>query len=64
MGLTVQTVLNEEVASLFEVDAAVIAHKALRVVKLVPGLHNGATGWRDEGRKSVTLTKALTKLVD
>lgn len=60
MGLAVQIVLNEEVASLFEVDAAVIADKALGVVKLVPGLHNGATGWRDEGR----LTKAFINLVD
>lgn len=43
VGLTVQTVLDEEVASLLEVDAAVITHKALGVVELVPGLHNGAT---------------------
>ena len=44
MGLAVQIVLDEEVASLFEVDAAVIAHEALGVVELVPRLHNGATG--------------------
>lgn len=61
MGLTVQIVLDEEVASLFEVDAAVVAHKALGVVELVPGLHDGATGWRDEGRQSV---KASTDIVE
>lgn len=53
MGLTVQIVLDEEVAFLLEVDAAVIAHEALRVVELVPGLHDGATGWGDEGKQSV-----------
>lgn len=44
VGLTVQIVLDEEVAFLLEVDAAVIANEALRVVELVPGLHDGATG--------------------
>lgn len=43
VGLTVKIFLNEEVASLFEVDAAVIAHEAVRVVQLVSGLHYGAT---------------------
>lgn len=43
MGLTVQIVLDEEVAFLLEVDAAVVAHKALGVVELVPSLHDGAT---------------------
>lgn len=42
MGLTVQIVLDEEVASLLEVGAAVIAHEAFWVVKLVPGLNDGA----------------------
>lgn len=42
VGLTVQTVLDEEVASLLEVDAAVVAHEALGVVELVPGLHDSA----------------------
>lgn len=51
VGLTVQIVLDEEVAFLLEVDTAVVAHEALGVVELVPGLHNGATGWRDEGRQ-------------
>lgn len=51
MGLTVQIVLDEEVAFLLEVDTAVITHKALRVVELVPGLHDGATGWGDDGRQ-------------
>lgn len=44
VGLTVQIVLDEKVASLLEVDAAVVAHEALGVVELVPGLHDGATG--------------------
>lgn len=44
MGLTVQIVLDEKVAPLLEVDAAVVAHKALGVVELVPGLHDGAAG--------------------
>lgn len=47
VGLTVQIVLNEEVASLLEVDPAVVTHEAVGVVKLVPGLNDGATGWRD-----------------
>ena len=54
MGLTVQTVLDEEVAFLLEVGAAVIAHEALGVVELVPGLHDGATAWTDEGRECWT----------
>lgn len=50
MGLTVEIVLDKEVASLFEVDAAVVAHKAVGVVELVPRLHDGAAGQRGEGR--------------
>lgn len=42
VGLTIKIVLNEEVASMFEVDAAVIAHEAVGVVELVPRLHNCA----------------------
>lgn len=60
MGLTVQTVLDEEVASLLEVDATVVTHEALRVVELVPGLHDGATGWRDRETETVRHTAALT----
>lgn len=40
--LTVQIVLNEEVAFLLEVDAAVVADETLRVVELVPCLYDGA----------------------
>lgn len=59
MGLTVQAVLDEEVASLLEVDAAVVAHEAVGVVELVPGLHDGAAGWRDEGRQRLSDTQRL-----
>lgn len=48
VGLTVKIVLNEEVAPLFQVDAAVIAHEAVGVVELVPRLHDCATERRDE----------------
>ncbi len=55
VGLTVQIVLDEEIAFLLEVGAAVIANKAVRVVELVPGLHDGATVEGDEGRKLLDL---------
>lgn len=42
VGLAVQVVLDEEVAPLLQVEAAVITHEALRVVQLVTGLHDGA----------------------
>lgn len=53
MGLAVQIVLDEEVASLLEVDAAVVTHETLGVVQLVPRLHDGATGWTEAGDKAV-----------
>lgn len=53
MGLAVQIVLDEEVASLLEVDAAVVAHETLGVVQLVPRLHDGAAGWTEAGDKAV-----------
>lgn len=59
MGLTVQAVLDEEVASLLEVDAAVVAHEAVGVVELVPGLHDGAAGWTDKGRQRLSDTQRL-----
>lgn len=59
MGLAVQVVLDEEVAPLLEVDATVVAHEAFRVVELVPGLHNSATEWGDEGRQRVRLMKRM-----
>lgn len=49
VGLAVQIVLDEEVASLLEVDTAVVAHETLGVVQLVPRLHDGAAGWREAG---------------
>lgn len=42
MGLTVQVLLDEEVAPLLEVHAAVITHEALCVVQFVSGLHDGS----------------------
>lgn len=53
MCLTVQIVLDEEVASLLEVDAAVVTHETLGVVELVPGLDDGAAGGRrrSKGRR-------------
>lgn len=55
VGLAVQIVLDEEVASLLEVDAAVVAHETLGVVQLVPRLHDGAAGWTEAGGKAVIL---------
>lgn len=49
VGLAVKIVLNEEVASVFEVDAAVIAHEAVGVVELVPRLHYCATKRTNDG---------------
>lgn len=43
VGLAVQTVLDKEVASLLQVDAAVVTHEAVWVVEFVPGLYDGAT---------------------
>jgi hypothetical protein len=40
--LAVQPLIQEEVATLLEVQAAVATHEALRVVELVPCLDNGA----------------------
>lgn len=51
MGLTVKIVLDEEVTFLLEVDATVVAHEALWVVEFVSGLHNSATGGRDEEKE-------------
>lgn len=51
VGLTVKIVLNEEVASLFEVDAAVITHEAVRVVELVSRLYYCATKRTDDWDK-------------
>lgn len=48
VGLTIKIVLNEEVASVFEVDTAVIAHEAVGVVELVPCLHYCATKRTDD----------------
>ena len=42
VGLTIQVLLDEEVAPLLEVHAAVITHEALCVVQFVSGLHDGA----------------------
>lgn len=56
MGLAVQIVLDEEVASLLEVDAAVVAHEALGVVELVPGLYDCANNAVEAAR---TLGKLL-----
>lgn len=38
---TVQVLLDEEVAPLLQVQAAVVAHEAIGVVELVSGLHYG-----------------------
>ena len=47
VGLAVQVLLDEEVALLLEVHAAVVAHEALGVVELVSGLDDGAAVWGD-----------------
>lgn len=52
VGLTVQTVLDKEVSPLLKVDAAVIAHEAVRMVELVSGLHNGATAQKSQDGSS------------
>lgn len=46
MCLAVQVVLQEEVAFVLEVQAAVVAHEAVGVVEFVSGLHDGSTGQR------------------
>lgn len=56
MGLTVQIVLDKEVAPLLQVDAAVITYEALGMVELVPGLHNGTNN-------AVTAACALGELL-
>ena len=50
--LAVQVLLDEEVAPLLQVQATVVAHEAVGVVQLVPGLHHGAPeveGSRERG---------------
>lgn len=42
VGLTVQIVLDKEVAPLLEVDAAVVTHEAIGMVQLVSGLDDCA----------------------
>lgn len=42
VALTVEPVVQKEVTALLKVQAAVAAHEALRVVKLVPSLDDGA----------------------
>lgn len=54
VSLTVQLPLHKEVALLFEVDVAVGAHEAARVVVFVPRFHHcpPAAGRTDRGRRS------------
>lgn len=52
MGLAVQIVLDKEVSPLLEVEAAVVAHEAVWMVELVPGLHDGATAQRQEEQQN------------
>lgn len=49
-GLAVQALLDEEVASLLQVDVAVVTHEAVRVVQLVSGLHDRANNARAAAR--------------
>jgi len=50
VGLAAQALLHEEVAPLLQVHAAVVAHEALGVVQLVPGLHDGAAAVTRDNR--------------
>lgn len=49
MVLAVQPFIQEEVSTLFEIQATVTAHEALRVVELVPRLDNGSPVVGDKG---------------
>ena len=55
--LAVQALLDEEVAPLLQVQAAVVAHEAVGMVQLIPGLYHGAPGVQRGGRVMVMVLK-------
>lgn len=60
MRLAVQLLLNEEIASLLQVEATVVTHEALGVVELVPSLDDGAPGRDQESSSEVEKQRART----
>lgn len=56
VGLTIQIVIDEEISSLLQVEAAVVTHEAVGVVELVSGLH-------DDSHNAVCAACALRKVL-